>query len=262
MGRLSGKTILITGATSGIGRVALKLFAEEGARLVAVDQEKATLAEAVAELETEALAVPADITDPEGVEQAFQEGLEEFGQLHGLAHFAGVAHSAISWKLSLEDWERVLRVNLTGSFLVARKAGEVLGEGGSMVLTGSVAALGAFGLAHYATSKMGILGLARTLALELAPKGIRVNALVPGLIATPMTAGLPDWAWRAEVEASPLRRAGRPEEVARAALFLLSEESRFITGQALFVDGGRSIAGLPSLPPGFAKGGGKGVHGC
>lgn len=252
MGRLEGKTILVTGAAHGIGRAALELFAQEGARLVAVDVEEEPLAEGVARLEAEALAIPADVANPEGVEKAFKEALEEFRELQGVAHFAGVAHAALSWKLSLADWERVLGVNLTGSFLVARKAGEVMEEG-SLVLTGSVAALGAFGLAHYAASKAALLGLVRTLALELAPRGLRVNALVPGLIETRMTAGLPPWAREQEVEASPLKRAGRPEEVAWAALFLLSDESRFLTGQALFVDGGRSLVGPPGLPPGFGR---------
>ncbi|AEV15147.1 MAG: SDR family oxidoreductase [Thermus sp.] len=250
MGRLEGKVILVTGAAHGIGRAALERFAAEGAHLVAVDREEEALLEAVAALEAEALAVPADLADPQGVEGAFAEALEEFGRLDGVAHFAGVAHAALSWKLSLADWERVLGVNLTGSFLVARKAGEVM-QGGSLVLTGSVAALGALGLAHYAASKAALLGLVRTLALELAPKGIRVNLLVPGLIETRMTAGLPEWSRAQEVEASPLKRPGRPEEVAQAALFLLSEESGFITGQALFVDGGRSVLGPPGLPPGF-----------
>ncbi|BDG16359.1 SDR family NAD(P)-dependent oxidoreductase [Thermus brockianus] len=242
MGRLSDKTVLVTGAAHGIGRAALELFAREGARLVAVDVEEEALAEAVAPLEGEAVAVVADVSVPEGVEEAFREALEEFGTLHGVAHFAGIAHSGLSWKLPLAEWERVLRVNLTGSFLVARKAGEAM-EGGSLVLTSSVAALGALGLAHYAASKMAVVGLARTLALELARKGIRVNVLLPGLIATRMTTGLPEWAWRREVEATPLGREGRPEEVAQAALFLLSDEASYITGQALYVDGGRSIVG-------------------
>ncbi|GAA5334469.1 MULTISPECIES: SDR family NAD(P)-dependent oxidoreductase [Thermus] len=248
MGRLSGKTIHVTGAAHGIGRAALDLFAREGARLLAVDVEEGALAEAVAPLEAEAVAVVADVSTPEGVEEAFREALEEFGVLHGVAHFAGIADSALSWKLPLGEWERVLRVNLTGSFLVARKAGEVM-EGGSLVLTSSVAALGALGLAHYAASKMAVVGLARTLALELARKGIRVNVLLPGLIATRMTAGLPEWAWRREVEATPLGRAGHPEEVARAALFLLSEEASYLTGQAIYVDGGRSIVGPGAYAP-------------
>lgn len=129
MGRLSGKTILVTGAASGIGRAALDLFAREGASLVAVDREERLLAEAVAALEAEAIAVVADVSDPKAVEAVFAEALEEFGRLHGVAHFAGVAHSALSWNLPSEAWEKVLRVNLTGSFLVARKAGEVLEEG-------------------------------------------------------------------------------------------------------------------------------------
>ncbi|VCU54899.1 (-)-trans-carveol dehydrogenase (plasmid) [Thermus thermophilus] len=179
MGRLSGKTILVTGAASGMGRAALDLFAREGASLVAVDREERLLAEAVAALEAEAIAVVADVSDPKAVEAVFAEALEEFGRLHGVAHFAGVAHSALSWNLPLEAWEKVLRVNLTGSFLVARKAGEVLEEGGSLVLTGSVAGLGAFGLAHYAAGKLGVVGLARTLALELARKGVRVPGQRP-----------------------------------------------------------------------------------
>ncbi|MFD3004674.1 SDR family NAD(P)-dependent oxidoreductase [Thermus tengchongensis] len=252
MGRLEGKTILVTGAAHGIGRAALEVFAREGARLVAVDWEEEALSEAVAVLESEALAVPADVADPEGVERAFGEALEEFGALHGVAHFAGIAHAALSWNISLFDWERILRVNLTGSFLIGKKAGEIM-RGGGLVLTGSVAALGAFGLAHYAASKAALLGLTRTLALELAPKGIRVNLLVPGLIETRMTAGLPAWSRDQEIEASPLKRAGRPEEVAYSALFLLSDEASFITGQALYVDGGRSLVGPGGLPPGFGR---------
>ncbi len=240
MGRLEGKVILVTGAAHGIGRAALEVFAREGARLVAADLEAEALAAAVAPLEAEAIACPADIADPDAVEALFAEALEEFGALHGVAHFAGVAQAAVHWRLGLEDWAQVLRVNLTGSFLVARKAGSVM-QGGSIVLTSSVAAFGAFGLAHYSASKAALLGLTRTLALELAPKGIRVNALVPGFIETRMTDPLPDWTKEREVEATALKRAGRPEEVARAALFLLSDESSFITGQALGVDGGRSV---------------------
>ena len=183
MGRLSGKTILVTGAASGIGRAALDLFAREGASLVAVDREERLLAEAVAALEAEAIAVVADVSDPKAVEAVFAEALEEFGRLHGVAHFAGVAHSALSWNLPLEAWEKVLRVNLTGSFLVARKAGEVLEEGGSLVLTGSVAGLGAFGLAHYAAGKLGVVGLARTLALEAGVPVMPASPVLPDSLA-------------------------------------------------------------------------------
>lgn len=242
MGRLEGKVVLITGAAHGIGRAALELFAAEGARIAAMDWDGDALCEAVASLEAEALAFPGDVSDPKALDRVLEETLEEFGALHGLAHFAGAADSALHWRLGLKAWERVLKVNLESSFLLVQKAGAVM-EGGSIVLTGSVAALGALGLAHYAASKAALIGLTRTLALELAPKGVRVNLLVPGYIATRMTASLPEWAKRREVEACPLGRAGRPEEVAQAALFLLSEEAGFTTGYALYVDGGRSVLG-------------------
>ncbi|KGQ21258.1 SDR family oxidoreductase [Thermus filiformis] len=245
MGRLDGKVVLITGAAHGIGRATLELFAREGARLVACDLEEDPLREAASA--TGALPVVMDVADPPSVEEGFARALEAFGRLDGVVHYAGITRDNFHWKMPLEDWERVIRVNLTGSFLVARAASEAMRERnpGSIVLTSSRVYLGNLGQANYSASKAGVVGLTRTLALELGRWGIRVNALAPGFIETRMTAQVPEKVREKAIAATPLGRAGKPLEVAYAALFLVSDESSFITGQVLFVDGGRTIGAAP-----------------
>jgi 3-oxoacyl-[acyl-carrier protein] reductase len=160
-----------------------------------------------------------------------------------LVHYAGITRDAVHWKMSLEDWELVLKVNLTGSFLVASAVGEVMRQqrSGSIVLTSSRSYLGNFGQANYAASKGGVVSLTRTLALELGRYNVRVNALVPGFIETRMTEAVPAELRERTISLTPLGRAGKPEEVAYAALFLASDEASFITGHLLFVDGGRTV---------------------
>ncbi|WP_337844730.1 SDR family oxidoreductase [Thermus sp.] len=244
--RLQGKRVLITGAAHGIGRATLELFAREGARLAACDLEEGPLWEAAKE--AGALAIPMDVADPPSVEEGFRKVLEALGGLDGVVHYAGITRDNFHWKMPLEDWEAVLRVNLTGSFLVAKAASEAMRERnpGSIVLTASRVYLGNLGQANYAASKAGVVGLTRTLALELGRYGIRVNALAPGFIETRMTAKVPEKVREKAIQATPLGRVGRPIEVAQAALFLVSDESSFITGQVLFVDGGRSIGAAPA----------------
>ncbi|KGQ22481.2 SDR family oxidoreductase [Thermus filiformis] len=246
MGRLDGKVVLITGAAHGIGRATLELFAKEGARLVACDLEEGPLREAASA--TGALPVVMDVADPSSVEEGFARALEAFGRLDGVVHYAGITRDNFHWKMPLEDWERVIRVNLTGSFLVARAASGAMRERnpGSIVLTSSRVYLGNLGQANYSASKAGVVGLTRTLALELGRWGIRVNALAPGFIETRMTAQVPEKVREKAIAATPLGRAGKPLEVAYAALFLVSDESSFITGQVLFVDGGRTIGAAPA----------------
>ncbi|GAA5337659.1 SDR family oxidoreductase [Thermus antranikianii] len=244
--RLKDKVVLITGAAHGIGRATLELFAREGARLVACDLEEEPLREAAAA--TGALALPMDVADPLSVERGFREALQAMGRLDGVVHYAGITRDNFHWKMPLEDWEAVLRVNLTGSFLVARAASEAMRERnpGSIVLTSSRVYLGNLGQANYAASKAGVVGLTRTLALELGRYGIRVNALAPGFIETRMTAKVPEKVREKAIAATPLGRVGQPIEVAYAALFLVSDESSFITGQVLFVDGGRTVGAAPA----------------
>jgi 3-oxoacyl-[acyl-carrier protein] reductase len=246
MGRLEGKNVLITGAAHGIGRATLELFAREGARLVACDLDREGL-EAASQA-TGAIPVAMDVADPASVERGFAEALRALGRLDGVVHYAGITRDNFHWKMPLEDWELVLKVNLTGSFLVAKAASEAMRERnpGSIVLTASRVYLGNLGQANYAASKAGVVGLTRTLALELGRYGIRANALAPGFIETRMTEKVPEKVREKAIAATPLGRTGKPLEVAYAALFLVSDESSFITGQVLFVDGGRTIGAAPA----------------
>lgn len=164
-----------------------------------------------------------------------------FGRIDVLAHFAGITKDALADKMMLEQWEAVIRVNLTGSFLIAQAVAREMGEGGSIVLTSSRSWLGNVGQANYSASKGGVVSLTRTLALELGKRRIRVNALAPGFVTTPMTDAVPDKVREKAIAAIPLGRVGTPEEIAAVATFFASDESSYITGQTLLIDGGRSV---------------------
>jgi len=243
--RLEGKVAIVTGAASGIGRATALRFAEEGARVVAADLEldrvRAVLGDAV-------LALDVDVADPASVSELFARTKDEHGRVDVLAHFAGITRDAMASKLELDAWEEVLRVNLTGTFLTARAAAVEMraGGGGSIILTSSRSYLGNIGQSNYAASKGGVVSLTRTLALEYGKWNVRVNALAPGYIETPMTAAIPERVRHLALEGTPLGRAGRPEEVAAATLFLASEDASYITGIVLAIDGGRTTGFAPA----------------
>jgi 3-oxoacyl-[acyl-carrier protein] reductase len=244
-GRLSGKIALVTGAASGIGLATVQRFAAEGACVVAVD----IAAESARDRwGTDVTAMTADVSSASDVERAVREVKGSFGRIDALAHFAGITRDARLEKLTLDAWEEVLRVNLTGTFLIAQAVARMMIEqrAGSIVLTSSRSYLGNFGQSNYAASKGGVVSLTRTLALELGKHGVRVNALAPGFIETPMTDAIPEKVRGKALEGTPLGRSGKPEEVAAVTLFLASDDSSYVTGQILFVDGGRTTGLAPA----------------
>lgn len=244
--RLSDKVAIVTGAASGIGRATARRFLAEGARVAAIDLDEASTAKGI---EGDVLAIAADVADEADVSAAVARVKATFGKIDVLAHFAGVTRDAMASKMDLDAWELVLRVNLTGTFLVARAVANEMrdrGNGGSIILTSSRSYLGNIGQANYAASKGGVVSLMRTLALEYGKFGIRVNALAPGFIETPMTAVVPEKLRNLAIEGTPLRRGGTADEVAAVTLFLASDDSSYVTGVVLAVDGGRTTGLAPA----------------
>ncbi len=254
--RLDGKRAIVTGAASGIGRASAILFADEGAKVLACDvaaEGLATTVEAIRSAGGTARARVATVSDEDAVKALVEESVREHGGLEVFYANAGISGGLVPiLSLTASDWLEVLKVNLIGPFLGIKYAGAHMSAhgGGSIVCTASVAGLrsGAGG-AQYSASKAGVISLVQTAACQFAGMNVRVNAICPGLIETGMTQPLFDYARAAGKEGkigqlNPLRRAGRPEEIARVALFLASDESGYVNGQAWAVDGGLS-ASLP-----------------
>jgi 3-oxoacyl-[acyl-carrier protein] reductase len=244
--RVAGRIALITGAAGGIGQAAARVFAQEGAHLALNDVPGAPWESLTAELEEKGRAFSvheADVTDSRAVDNMLSEIVARWEGLDIVLANAGINRDGFAAKLSEEDWDKVLNVNLKGCFLICRAAFEALGDrgGGTIVATSSISALGNIGQSNYAASKAGILGLVRSLALEGAPLGIRVNAVAPGLTDTAMARSNPEKVRDKLLARVPLGRMARPDEIGQAMLFLASPESSYITGQVLFVDGGASV---------------------
>jgi NAD(P)-dependent dehydrogenase (short-subunit alcohol dehydrogenase family) len=250
--RLEGKVAIITGAGSGIGRAAALLFASEGARLVLGDKTDAVhaTAKSVVAAGGAATAVQMDAGTEADVAQLVATALSKYGQLNVAFANAGISGGMASiFELTPEAWTEVLRVNLIGPWLMVKHAGKAMadaGKGGSIICTASVAGIrsGAGGPA-YSASKAGVINLAMVSAQQLCETGVRVNAICPGLTETGMTRPTFDYAKDKGVthklgRLNPLRRAAQPEELANAALFLASDQSSYVNGQAIAVDGGLS----------------------
>ncbi|MGA0600735.1 SDR family NAD(P)-dependent oxidoreductase [Caulobacter sp. KR2-114] len=242
MARLAGRAAIVTGAASGIGRASAELFAAEGARVLAVDRPGANL-----EFEAEAIEVLAvDLATRDAPAQVVGAALAAFGQLDILFNNAGVGINALAASMTDEEWDRVNDVNLKAVFRTCREAiPHLIGSpAGRIISTASVMANGTdYGLVAYCASKAGVLGLTRSLALELGKHGVTANAVLPGAIRTGMTARSFEDPKVAEIWArkSVLRRLGEPVDVARVALFLASDDAGFVTGQAIAADGGMTL---------------------
>lgn len=246
--RFENKTVLVTGGGNGMGRATALRFAQEGAHVVVADIEAASaalVAEEIRHARGSALAVPVDVTQRDSVASMMTRAVTEFGRIDVLCAIAGIGGTVPFVEMTDAEWAGVLDVNLNGVFLCGQLAARQMiaqGGGGSIVNMASTNGLvGEAELAHYNASKFGVVGLTMTMAIELAPHNIRVNAVCPGLIRTRLTAELvADPEATAEYHKKiPLGRFAEPDEVAGAFLFFASSDASFITGTTLVVDGGQ-----------------------
>ncbi|MFC8043586.1 glucose 1-dehydrogenase [Nocardia sp. NPDC057353] len=242
MSRLSGKVALISGAARGMGAAHARAVVAEGGQVVLgdiLDEPGAALAD---ELGDAAAYVPLDVRDPEAWSAAVRTAEERFGGLHVLVNNAGIANGNLLPDFELSEWQKIIDINLTGTFLGMRASVPLLNKsgGGSIVNISSVEGMrGSAGLHGYVATKFAVRGLTKSAALELAPQGIRVNSVHPGLIRTPMTEGIPE-----DFLQIPLGRGANPEEVSALVVFLASDESSYSTGAEFVVDGGLTV-GVP-----------------
>lgn len=246
---MTSRTVIVTGAASGIGLACAQALLDQGDNVVAADVAPipATLVDAAPA--GRLLAIATDVAAPEDCRRTVAEAVARYGRLDGLIHMAAI-HSTERWRdIDAAHFNRVLQVNVTGSFLMASAAAAYMAEhgGGAIVLasSGSIAVSGVGGQGRggpaYVTSKAAIVGLVRSLARSLGPDKVRVNAVSPGATDTPMTAGYSEEARRGVGQRTPLGRIGQPEDIAAVALFLVSDAAGYMTGQVVNVNGGASF---------------------
>ncbi len=248
MGDLAGKVALVTGGASGIGTAVALEFARHGADVAIVDILAGEAARQVlAAIEAEGvrgLALAADVADRARARDVVAEVRERLGGLHFLATCAGINRDAVIWKMSMEEWEAVLDVDLGGTFHYCQAVAPIFREQryGKIVTISSINGLrGKVGQVNYAAAKAGVIGLTKALAKELARSHVNVNAVAPGFILTPMTAAMSAEARQAAIAEIPMGQPGTPEDVAALVAFLCSDRARHITGEVIKVDGGQDI---------------------
>jgi 3-oxoacyl-[acyl-carrier protein] reductase len=241
---MKNRTAFVTGASRGIGRACAVALAQAGARVVLAARDRAKLDEAAAEIRaagTDAFAVAIDMASAESIKEAFATAAKDFGRIDILVNNAGITKDGLALRMKKEDWDAVLATNLTGAFLAIQQVLQpMLKErwGRIVNISSVVGEAGNPGQANYVASKAGLIGLTKSLAQELASRNITVNAVAPGFIDTGMTAVLRGELRTTMLSHIPLRRFGKPEDIAAAVRFLASEEASYITGHVLDVNGG------------------------
>jgi 3-oxoacyl-[acyl-carrier protein] reductase len=241
MGRLDGKVAIVTGASRGIGAAIVKKLAEEGAQVFAC-------ARSIESCEGAAMCQKVDVSNTEQVDACVKAAVEKFGKVDILVNNAGITKDGLLMRMSDDDWNQVLDINLKGTFLFTRavarpmmknKGADGAQLGGSIInITSVVGITGNAGQANYTASKGGVIALTKTTAKELGSRNIRCNAIAPGFIESKMTEGLSDEIKKSYLDSVPLKRFGKVEDVAKAVVWLASDESSYVTGQILSVNGG------------------------
>ncbi len=247
MGRLQDKVSIITGAGQGIGLATAIKFAREGAIVVVADVRQAAVDAAVAACQAEgaqAMGVVMDVTQRVQVDAVVARVKERFGRIDVLVNNAGITQDARLQKMTLEQFDRVIDVNLRGVFHCAQAVADLMvAQGSGVILNASsvVGIYGNFGQTNYAATKFGVIGFTKTWSRELGPKGVRVNAVAPGFVSTPILETIPADVLKEMEHRVPLRRLGRPEEVANVYAFLASDEASYVNGAVLEVAGGMTV---------------------
>ena len=241
MDRLKGKVVIITGGAGGIGKETSRLFVKVGASVAIFDVSQEGIDAAVAEIGGNTRGYVVDVARFDDVTRNVQQAIADFGHIDVLINAAGITRDGFLTKMDVADWDKVIAINLTGPFNCTKAVAPHMMERGSgniINVSSVVGVYGNIGQTNYSATKAGLIGLTKTWAKEFAKKGMRVNAIAPGFIKTPMTAKMPDKVLQMVVDKTPMGRMGEPIEIANALLFLASDESSFVTGHILQVDGG------------------------
>jgi len=242
--RVKDKVVIITGSGGGIGKETALLFAKEGAKVVVADVNEKGGTETVENIKKaggEAFFAKLDVSSRDQIKQVVKDTITKYGKIDVLINNAGIIQDALVVKMTEEQWDKVININLKGPFnCIQAVVEQMINQGSGVIINISsiVALYGNVGQTNYAATKAGLIGMTKTLAKELGKKGIRVNAVAPGFIYTPMTATVPEKILELMKEKTPLRRLGKPEDVANTLLFLSSDEASFINGAVISVDGG------------------------